>query len=400
MEKYTVTLSGLTQRIEEEQKMAGTLTKLAANILVVSTSLSFQVQRRENLKNTLRRLVDEVDYYSSGMREMHAALSNVRSEYEKTERQICRQSHESTVGEVRAEFLGVHAEIDGESEGSEKADWSLLWKAVGGAGPVGKAISTIGQVVTGNNGSTTAWEIDCGLFSISSSTATWMKGASDAWSTGWKIADTVKKCKKDPSISWLEAALGLNKNSFLKGMSQSNLSLAERVMHGKDKVLKGLQRELKTTKGRIKQVGSTVFSFAVNAVSNYEEYVTGAISLQRAAAETVMETAVDWGKNLLIDVAVTAGFAAAGIAAPVLVVGAATVVVSAAVDWVSEKLCGKKLTEAVSDCVLDGAEAVADWTVSTIKTGADKIKKGASAVWSGISKGWKSLTGGRLLSFA
>ncbi|MCM1538413.1 MAG: hypothetical protein NC254_08450 [bacterium] len=382
MEKFNVTLSCLMQRVEEEQKMAGTLAKLATDILVVNTSLSLQMRGRENLKNVLQQLAGEVNRYSSGMRTLYSVLSNVRSEYGKTEQHICEKTGIQPVGKAQAEVLGAHAEIDVESKDAGKTDCSLLWKAVGAAGPMGKAVSTVGRVVTSDK----------------DPTETLLNGVSDVWKTGWSIADTVKKCKKDTSISWLQAGLGFD--SSIESLSKSNLSSMERALHGKDKVIKGMQRKLKTTRGRVKQGGGIILSAAVNAVSNYKEYQTGAISAQRAVAETVTETTVDWGKNLLIDAAVTAGFAAAGIAAPALVVGVATVAVSVAVDWVSEKICGKKLTEVVSDCILDGAETVANWTASTIKTGAKKVKEGATILWSGLTKGWESLTGGKKLCFA
>ncbi len=89
MENFNVTLSGLTQRIEEEQKMTGTLSKFAEDIRFVSNSLSFQVRGRENLHNTLKRLADEVGGHSSDMKKMRSALGSVRDEYEKTERRIC-----------------------------------------------------------------------------------------------------------------------------------------------------------------------------------------------------------------------------------------------------------------------------------------------------------------------
>ncbi len=126
-----------------------------------------------------------------------------------------------------------------------------------------------------------------------------------------------------------------------------------------------------------------------NTISNIEEYKSGKISGKRAVAETITETAIDVGKGWLIGTAVAAGIAATVGSAPVLVVGAATVLVSVGLDWACKKITGaitgeeKGLTETVSDFVLDvGEKAIS----------AGKIA--VSSVVSGVKSGWKSLKRG------
>lgn len=102
---------------------------------------------------------------------------------------------------------------------------------------------------------------------------------------------------------------------------------------------------------------------ASNGFGNYDEYKRGEISGGRAFAETVTETVVDTYKDWLIGAAVAATITATVGSAPVLVVGAATVAVSAGLDWVTKKITyavsgeEKGFTEAVSDLILDGAKA-------------------------------------------
>lgn len=113
-----------------------------------------------------------------------------------------------------------------------------------------------------------------------------------------------------------------------------------------------------------------------NGLSNYDEYKRGDISKGRAVAETVVETAVDFGKDWLIGTAVAAGIAAVAPAAPVLVVGAATVAVSMGLDFVSKKITyaltgeAKGLTEVISDAALDLAGAAC----KAAKKAGDKVK--------------------------
>ena len=147
------------------------------------------------------------------------------------------------------------------------------------------------------------------------------------------------------------------------------------------------------TQGGVKSVMAWTglgLTAASNAYDNWGEYKTGKISKKRAIAETVTETAIDVGSGMLIGTAVAAGVAATIGSAPVLVVGVATIGVSAGLNWASKKitgkLCGeeKGLTEALSDMVLDAPAKF-----------SEKIGKGVSSVKAAFSKLPKLPSGGR-----
>lgn len=147
-----------------------------------------------------------------------------------------------------------------------------------------------------------------------------------------------------------------------------------------------------------------VLSFAGSAVDNYEEYKSGEISGGRAVAETVTETAVDIGSDMLITAGVTAGAAALGVtAAPAVVVGGVAVAAKWGLDCLCESLWDKSFTETVSDGLLDMGEAVvsgAGELVSDVASGAgkvceavaDSVGKAATAVTDGVKSFWKSAT--------
>ena len=102
---------------------------------------------------------------------------------------------------------------------------------------------------------------------------------------------------------------------------------------------------------------------------------------------------MDVGKDALITTGVTAAFTLVGLAPPVFVFGAVTVVASTVADWVFEKVTGQKMTEAVeavSDLVLDTVES----GLNLVKTGAKKVSEGTAALWSNVKKGWSNLTSG------
>ena len=99
-------------------------------------------------------------------------------------------------------------------------------------------------------------------------------------------------------------------------------------------------------------------SLVANGFNNYERASKGEISGGRAVAQTVVETGVDIAKGAAITAGVAAGIAALGISAPAVVVGGAAVAVSAILDYGSQQLFGKGVTQLVSDAVIDGAAAV------------------------------------------
>lgn len=92
----------------------------------------------------------------------------------------------------------------------------------------------------------------------------------------------------------------------------------------------------------------------------------------------------------MIATGVTAAFTLVGFTPPVFVFGAVTVVASTVADWVFEKVTGQKMTEAVSDLVLDTVEG----GLNLVKTGAKKVSEGTAALWSNVKKGWSNLTSG------
>lgn len=378
MAQFSIKPDNTQKVIIDEQRLARELASLEDEIRNIKSSLSFRTASLANIRNRLNSASDRVGGYQNGMKRMSLSLNEIVNMYGSTENAIIGNLD---VGDAKINKVpGSSGTEEGNTEEPGSFDWSFLWKAVGVAGPVGKIVSTTGKFFTSDKEPAAKWS---GL-------------VKDSWSAAWKAADTIKKCRKDTSISWGQAMFGLNPDKFLGSISKSNLSAAQRFQHGFDKGIKGTLREFKTPGGAVKQVGGIILSGVTNAFSNYEEYQRGDISAERAVAETVVETAVDWGKDLLIGAAVTAGLAATGIAAPALAVGAATVAVSAGIDWVCEKVCGKKATELVSDAILDTAEMVGNG----IKSGVEVVKNGAEALWKNVASGWNAFTGGLGAVFA
>ena len=97
MENFSVKLSGLSQRIEEEKNIITGLGALESDIMSVRSGLSFQIKNKENITDVLKKLADNVSSYASDMKKLRSTLSNVRSEYEKTERRICGYANDHPI---------------------------------------------------------------------------------------------------------------------------------------------------------------------------------------------------------------------------------------------------------------------------------------------------------------
>lgn len=89
MEQFSVKLSGLKQRVSEEDKIIKGLSGAESELWSVRNSLSFQISSKANLQNVLKSLAQQVGECESDMRTMRSVLNNVHDQYEKTERRIC-----------------------------------------------------------------------------------------------------------------------------------------------------------------------------------------------------------------------------------------------------------------------------------------------------------------------
>ena len=330
------------------------------------------------LKKNIKDLADEVLKERCSIRECYASLENIVAEYQRTEKEI--------LGAALAQKNIKDAQSNpkaGSVENNKPAvpEWlKNLWKVVGKAGPVGKGISSLGKVVT-----------DWAYGTLSSKTMA--TAASDIWNTAWDVGKKVKKIMSSKSsVTWKDW-IGFSSGA-LGDIAHSNLSSMARAKHGAASVWKNTIRDFNTPGRRIKQVGGIALSGVINGFANYDEYskkykegkVSKEYAIGRGVVETIGETAVDWGKNILIGSAVAGAFAAAGVAAPAVAVGVATVAVSVGADWICKKVTGrlggeeKGVTEFVSDAIIDTGENII------------KVQKNrASSLWSGLNHGYQNM---------
>ncbi|MDR1600493.1 MAG: hypothetical protein LBS11_11605 [Oscillospiraceae bacterium] len=128
--------------------------------------------------------------------------------------------------------------------------------------------------------------------------------------------------------------------------------------------------------------GGIAVSGIISGFENWDEFKDqGGWGNARFYAETVGETAVSWVTDTLIAVGAAAAIGAVFGAAPVIAVAAATVGVSMFLDWASEKLTDKKLSELISDTVIDGAVAAYEHATNAVTAFGNAFSKGWNALW-------------------
>lgn len=373
MAQFILKVNGAKADLFAEEEIQKKLERIQQSVLDVSGNLSFKVASTAGIKKNLTTLASRVEWHKNGMSSIRNALGSAISLYEKTEKDVCGYATGKAVqvGKLSDDSkVGTAISKAGASVGQGKGSWSaginfeveksdvndLLWSVVGKAGAVGKLVSAGGKFFTAENkGKAKPW-------------GDLIKNGGDAVKKVHELVGKVKIAEKGKvTAEWLKGLFGIKVTEIPEGVTGGFKA--------------GVAEELsKTTRS------SVLLSLVGNACSNYDEYKSGEISSERAVWETCVETAVDVGKGILVQGLVTAGFAALSVtAAPGLVVAGA----AAGVSWLADVVCknltgGKKVTEAVSDLILDTGEKIGK-TVGNVVTTA---KKKIGAAWKALKPKW------------
>ncbi len=289
--------------------------------------------KSEPLLARIDRACERIEECAVKSTTMKTSLENIIVRYEKAEKESCSKSVEridaSVVSTTENVFQETYAGVNVVSDIIDKLfdlDKGIIGKA-GGAGAIAK---TIIDVITGD------------------------------WTKAKTIGSTIK------NVGGIVDKIAYN-------VKQSGAKWAEGFFKTTKRASKGFVSELSENlkKGVCGSSGAgfptgVVLSGIANAFGNYDEYKAGEISGTRAVAETLVETGVDIGKDALIMAGLTAATGGTG-----LLVSAGAVAVGWAVDWVSESIFGEKVTEVVSDALIDGAKAVGEFFADTGEVIAD-----------------------------
>ena len=138
MEQFSIKQSGVKQRINEENTMISSLSRLESDIWSVRSRLNFSIKSKQNIENVLRRLAEDVSDEEAAMRNLKNALSNIYNQYEKTERNICGYAldHPITIEDIQKAVSAIGTGL------AVSAIWgpstgliNTLTTVIGGSGP-------------------------------------------------------------------------------------------------------------------------------------------------------------------------------------------------------------------------------------------------------------------------
>ena len=388
----TVRWASMDSGAEKFKNMPAHMDQIVSCVHSVRGSLSFSNQSSYEIKRRLQNISNELSRQSQTLRHMANVLEQARSRYAACEGRITGEMSGSGADLPDSSIFGSLAftvlnDRLKNKDGSKNLLNELFLGILGEEGAAGKTAAAWLNLLDEEK---SALEKGIGVgksgAGIAGIMASWMKnGMKESEIAEYLFGWNTKKIPEDMAF-W----------KALKGEA------GEYLLENGDDMTKAAKAGDGLAVGA-KWLGG-VLSFAGSAVDNYEEYKSGEISGGRAVAETVTETAVDIGSDMLITAGVTAGAAALGVtAAPAVVVGGVAVAAKWGLDCLCESLWDKSFTETVSDGLLDMGEAVvsgAGELVSDVASGAgkvceavaDSVGKAATAVTDGVKSFWKSAT--------
>lgn len=340
----------------------------SASMTAQETSLGAVVSKISDISSQLESARVAVNRCIKSNNNIAANIRTVQLRITNDSKSVFRLS--STLKTINDKFascenklLGFYkSAVDGDSKEKLKessGDISIKW---------GNLISVLGQFGTVGG-------LASSLFSVANDRENIGKSVSKIVDSGVKTFGRIADGKKIDiwGTSTVDAigfrenlAKGLDGYKINSSYNSDNMTVAAKNVHNVSAVAKW---------------GGIAISGMLSFVDNMEEYEYD-LSNPRVYAETVGETAVDVGLGIVVGAGVAA---LAGAAAPVWAVGVVGAGVTIGLDWLSETLTGKDVSELVTDTVLDTVEATGTVVKNVVEGVGDAIKATADCV----SAGWK-----------
>lgn len=346
--------------------------------------LRYQIDKnilaRSNLTSRCDNVYKRLLNVENNIEDLKKVTQNAAVSYDSTERFVINEARDfrNTInGSIPHQNQSSNNNITNTNPEDENEFYDLLWDIIGAAGAGGTITKTFGEFLLGKKDTK-----DVIVF---------LKGI-------------VKSAGK--SAETIEAYLKENKFDFKKffGFSKSNL-IDKSLFRNVSEILKGNFESRWSNFGEIfdtsldnelldysfksaKTVGEKVkvackwagdfLSLGINAYENFTDTEENN-STGRKVAETIGETVVDIGTDILIGAGITAGATLLGVTyAPAIVTAGLAVGANWCIDSVCECITGKDFSETVSDAVLDITEGVGTAVGSAVKS----VSKNISTWWS------------------
>lgn len=368
MAQFSVKVQNVEAQVSEIENLRRELSQIQTSVESIKNGLSFKISAQVNIRGKLKNASTAVGEEKNVMAAMGRGLQEVSSQYYSTEKRINGNGDVALFSVGTAVTAASTVSSNEQKNNDYSPDWmDLLWKSVGEFGVAGKTVSSIVKFATGDKSKFKTW-------------GELIKNGEKIWE---KVGDAVKTSKDGINVEWVKGLFGLNTKEIIPDALKNTGKLKQTA--------NGFWSGIKTGASKINKfnVGAT---FIADAFGNVDEYRRGEISKTRAAWETIVETGVDIGKGVVANGIATGALALLGIAnTPAVVVGVASVAVVWGADVIFEKITGKKMTELISDKLVDfGEKAVEkagkmkDYLCDKVGNAVNNAKNNVKAMWKGL----------------
>lgn len=373
MSEFDVKICYMRNFANEAKEIAEQLGKLQKEIEIIHRNMGFEASACTNIENRISRIEGYVDIEKKVMNSYRMGIEDVLAQYKNSEQIICNMVTGNSASDKSIEDTGVVTERGNVflNEFSQNYGWKEILKGAGYFGTVYDLVQDINKGKTWTDFARTG--VKAGQFVLSA-------------------ARTFNKYKK------IGRAVGTKKAMAWWGKKITGLKPLGRVSIAKNPLtrfknnltnktspfsaqIKNVVKDFKGANG----VGRAVASWANVAVTgvtnwfaNKEEQAAsnGKMSDARVIAETITETVVDtalvYGAGIVAGAAVSALLP---VAAPGIVVVAASGALVAGINAGIKALTGKPVTEWVSDGILDTGKAIGKGVSNMAKKASKAVGK-------------------------
>jgi len=366
-----VEFSGLNQIGSRCKSVASSVDSIQSDFQRTVRQLDWDIRFESNINSTATQLSRKLESYSRTLESYQRFIEDARGEYVKLNEYKKTTDYFEKIDVVIPHLVGPGGQL---KIFTDEFLSNYGWKEIlSGAGYIGTIYNLINDIRDGKS-----WR---DLAKTGVDTYRFLSGAAKTYNNYKKIGNAVGT--KTAMAWWAKNITGLKplgrastaKNPFTR--FANNLTNKTSPFNAQ---FKNIVNNFKGANGVGKAVaswGTVAVNGVLNWFSNKDEQANsnGTMSDGRVIAETITETVVDtaltYGTGIVVGAAVTAALGT--VAAPGIVVVAASGAVVAGLNAGVKALTGKTTTEWISDTILDTGEAIGSAVSNAAKNVSESI---------------------------
>lgn len=371
MPRIYVEFSGLNQIGSRCKSVASSVDSIQSDFQRTVRQLDWDIRFESNINSTATQLSRKLESYSRTLESYQRFIEDARGEYVKLNEYKKTTDYFEKIDVVIPHLVGPGGQL---KIITDEFLSNYGWKEIlSGAGYIGTIYNLINDIRDGKS-----WR---DLAKTGVDTYRFLSGAAKTYNNYKKIGNAVGT--KTAMAWWAKNITGLKplgrastaKNPFTR--FANNLTNKTSPFNAQ---FKNIVNNFKGANGVGKAVaswGTVAVNGVLNWFSNKDEQANsnGTMSDGRVIAETITETVVDtaltYGTGIVVGAAVTAALGT--VAAPGIVVVAASGAVVAGLNAGVKALTGKTTTEWISDTILDTGEAIGSAVSNAAKNVSESI---------------------------